>query len=209
MLTIIEEVRQKGRLMYLVQCDCGTQEVKRKDHVNKQRTTSCKSCSAKRTAKQYPPPINRTGCEGLSGTHYLAIKFGALRRNIPFSLSAKFLWKLYNQQNGLCALTGIPIVLTNKIKNQNVDWDIITASLDRKDNALGYYEENVWWVHKEVNRLKNNYSLEELLYWSKLLLDKHGDPEPSLNGDILEGATTRDRDSRVSNVPTSAQPLNN
>lgn len=86
-------------------------------------------------------------------------------------------------------------MLVNKIKNQNVNWDVITASLDRKDNKLGYEEGNVWWVHKMVNRLKNNYSLEELLYWSKLLLDKHGNPEPSLSSDALEGATTRDRDS--------------
>jgi hypothetical protein len=42
----------------------------------------------------------------------------------------------------------------------------------------------VQWVHKEINRLKNNYTLEELLYWSKLLLDKHGNPDPSSTNEI-------------------------
>ena len=204
-LTVLEEVKHNGRLMYRTQCDCGRVDIKRKDWVISGRTTSCKNCASKRTAINYPPPVNRTGCKGLSGTHYLSIKAGASRRNIPFDLSAEFLWKLFEEQEGKCALTGLDLVLVNKIKNQNVDWDTITASVDRKDNSKGYTEDNVWWVHKTVNRLKNNYSLEELLCWSKLLLDKHGNPDPSLSGNTLEGATTRDRDSRVSNIPTSAQ----
>lgn len=206
-LTILGEVNQDKRWKYKVQCECGKIEVKRKDWVESGRTTSCKSCASKRTAKKYPPPVNRTGYCGLSGTHYISIKSGAARRSITFEVSPKFLWELFEKQNRQCALTGTTLVLENKIKNNNVDWDVITASLDRKDSAKGYTEDNVWWVHKTINRLKNNYSLEELLYWSRLLLAKHGNPEPSQSGDTLEGATTRDQDSRVSNVPTSAQPL--
>jgi hypothetical protein len=206
-LTVLEEVKHNNRLMYRTQCDCGRIDLKRKDWVKSGRTTSCKNCASKKTALKYPPPTHRTGCGGLSGTHFLSIKNGATRRNIPFDLDVEFLWKLYKDQKGLCALTDVPLVLTTALKNQNVNWDIITASLDRKDSSKGYTIDNVQWVHKEINRLKNNYSLEELLYWSNLLLKKHGNPEPSQSGDILEGATTRDRDSRVSNVPTSAQPL--
>lgn len=207
MLTVIKEVRNNGRLMYVTKCDCGKMEVKRKDHVTSGRTTSCKSCSAKRTAVNHPPPINRTGCGGLSGTHYLAIKSGASRRNIPFELNVEFLWNLYLKQGGLCALTDIPIVLNTAILNNNVDWNIITASLDRKDNSKGYSEDNVWWVHKEVNRLKNNYALEDLLYWSKLLLDKHGNPDPSVLN-TLEVSTKEQRlggEDVTNNPPTSAR----
>lgn len=80
-------------------------------------------------------------------------------------------------------------------------------------NKLTILEEvnhNKRWMYKvqcACGKLKNNYSLEELLYWSRLLLAKHGNPEPSQSGNTLEGATTRDRDSRVSNIPKSAQPL--
>jgi hypothetical protein len=75
---IWEEVNQNKRWMYKVQCDCGKVEIKRKDWVISGRTTSCKSCASKRTAKNYPPPTNRKGCQGLSGTHFLSIKNGAL-----------------------------------------------------------------------------------------------------------------------------------
>ena len=208
-LTVLEEVKHNNRLMFRVQCDCGKIEIKRKDWVKSGRTTSCKSCASKRTAMKYPPPINRKGCQGLSGTHFISIESGACKRNLAFEVSAEFLWNLFEQQKGKCALTGVDIVLVNKIKNNNVDWEAITASLDRKDSSKGYTEDNVQWVHKTINRLKNNYSLEELLHWSKLLLDYHGNPEPSLSSNALEGATTRNRVSRDSNVPTSPQPLSN
>lgn len=206
-LTVLEEVKHKNRLMYKVQCDCGRIDIKRKDWVISGRTTSCKNCASKRTAAKYPPPTNRKGCEGLSGTHFLSIKNGALRRNLSFDLTPEFLWKLYQDQNGMCALTNLPIILVNKIKNQNVDWDIITASLDRIDSSKGYEVDNVQWVHKEINRLKNNYSLEELLYWSKLLLEKQGNPDPSVVNEVK--VTTKEQrlgiEDSTNNMPTSAQ----
>lgn len=207
-LTVEQEVSKDGRRYFVTHCDCGKVELKRKDWVISGRTTSCKSCASKRTAQKYPPPINRKGCEGLSGTHFLSIKNGAERRNISFELTPEFLWKLYKDQKGLCALTGVPIVLENRIKKQNVDWSVVTASLDRIDNSLGYIEGNVWWVHKIVNRLKNNYSLEELLFWSKLLLDKHGNPERSSVNEIkvAENVQRLGGEDSTNNPPTSAQP---
>lgn len=184
MLQILNEVHHKGRRMYVTRCECGKQEIKRKDWVHSGRTTSCKSCSAKRTAKKFPMPVRKTGYGELSGTHFLSIKNNALRRNLAFDLTPQILWKLYEKQKGLCALTGIPITLNRSIKNNNVNWDVVTASVDRIDSFKGYTIDNVQWVHKEINRLKNNYTLEELLYWSKLLLDKHGNPDPSSTNEI-------------------------
>lgn len=178
------QTNKDNRKLLHVICSCGQIDFKQERYLLTGRSTSCKSCSAKKTAKNFPPPLNRTGCEGLSGTHFLAIKFGAKKRNILFDLSPEFLWNLYVDQNSLCALTGVPITLVNSIKNQNVDWDVITASLDRVDNSKGYVKENVWWVHKVVNRLKNNYSVDELIYWSRLLVNKHGNLEPSVSKDI-------------------------
>jgi len=207
MLSLVEYKTVNKRSMWLMRCHCGTEELKRPDHVITGRVRMCKSCSAKETAKTTPPPIRRTGYAGLSGTHYSHIKASAKRRNIEFNVTEKQLWELYEAQNNKCALTGVPIVLVAEIQNNNPNWEVITASLDRKDSSIGYVIENLWWVHKEVNRLKNNYSLEELLFWSRLLLSKHGNPDPSHSGDTAEGATTRDRVSRDSNIPTSAQQL--
>jgi hypothetical protein len=203
---ILEEVKDNNRKMYKVQCDCGKIELRRPTHVTTGRTKSCKSCSAKLTVSKHPMPVNRTGCEGLSGTHYLSIKSGADKRNLVFEVTPEYLWELYKTQRGKCAISGVDIVLVNKIKNNNVDWSTVTASLDRINSSEGYQPGNVWWVHKRVNRLKNDFSMDELLYWSQAIIKQHGNPEPSGSGDTSDGATTRDRVSRDSNIPTSAQP---
>ena len=99
--------------------------------------------------------------------------------------------------------------IKDAIKNNSVDWSVVTASLDRIDSSKGYQPGNVWWVHKRVNRLKNDFSMDELLYWSRAIVRQHGNPEPSRGGDTSEGATTRDRVLRDSNIPKSAQPISN
>ena len=206
-LTILEEVKHKKRWMFKTQCDCGKIEIKRKDWVISGRTTSCKSCASKRTAKRYPPPINFQGVGGLSKTHYSSIKHNALRRNISFDVSLEFLWRLFEKQNGLCALTQLPITLLPLIKNSNVNWDVISASVDRIDSTKGYTEDNVWWVHKEVNRLKNNYSVEELVSWCKLIVNTHGNPDPSTgNANQVPVKEQRlDGEEATNNPSTSAQ----
>ena len=206
-LTILDEVKHQGRWKYKVQCSCGKIEMTRKDWVVSGRTTSCKSCASKRTAKKYPPPINSKCIGDFSGTHYNHIKHSALRRKIEFNVSAEYLYNLWLQQDCICALTGIPIYLSTSLSGGNPDWKVITASLDRIDNSKGYVEGNVWWVHKTINRLKNNYSLEELLFWSKLLLDKHGNPDPSVVNAIT--VTTKEQrlesEEATNNLSTSAQ----
>jgi len=204
--TILEEVKDNNRKMYKVQCGCGKIELRRPTHVNSGRTKSCKSCSAKLTVSKYPMPVNKTGCNGLSGTHFFSIKNSAKIRKITFDVTPEFLWKLYEDQFGMCAISGVRIHLKDAIKNNSVDWSVVTASLDRIDSSKGYQPGNVWWVHKRVNRLKNDFSMDELLYWSQAIVKQHGNPEPSGSGDTSEGATTRDRVLRDSNIPTSAQP---
>ena len=98
---------------------------------------------------------------------------------VRFDLSPEYLWRMFEKQKGKCALTNLDLTLNRSLKKQNVNWDVITASVDRINSDIGYVDGNVWWVHKEVNRLKNDYSLEELLYWCKLLVNRHGNPEPS------------------------------
>ena len=178
------KVNSDNRKLLHVICKCGSIDFKQERYLTTGRSTSCKSCASKKTAKNFPPPIRRTGYGELSGTHFLSIKNNAIKRNIEFSISAERLWFLYEEQKGLCALTGVPIILNRSLKNQNVNWDVITASVDRIDSQIGYLEGNIWWVHKDVNRLKNNYSMDKLLYWAKLLVNKHGNPEPSIPNNI-------------------------
>ena len=95
---------------------------------------------------------NYTGYEDLTGTFWDRCKGGALGRNLEFSISIEYAWKIFVKQNKRCALTGVPICLSNEKGHR------ATASLDRINNNLGYIEGNVHWVHRNINIMK--YSLD-------------------------------------------------
>lgn len=67
--------------------------------------------------------------------------------------NAKVAWFKFVEQEGKCALTSKAISLSDlsrKLKDQ-------TASLDRIDSAQGYVPGNIQWVHKDVNRMKQDF----------------------------------------------------
>ena len=47
----------------------------------------------------------------------------------------------------------------------------MTMSLDRIDNNKGYIEENVQWVHKDINMMKRIYSQDYFIYMCKLVAE--------------------------------------
>lgn len=147
--------KRKGKLVYLYpirkgkeafwvsQCDCGgisTISVKVIEKVN-----ACK-CGISRKKKDNP---SWDGFEDISGNYLYGIKQGAIRRNFDYSLTNEYIWDLYQKQNRKCALSELDIHFG---KNGEVQ----TASLDRIDSNFGYAINNVQWVHKDVNKMKNN-----------------------------------------------------
>lgn len=79
-------------------------------------------------------------------------------------LTLPMLQNMYKTQNGLCALSGVPMTWgTNK---GHVRTHI---SLDRIDSAVGYEENNVHLVCRIVNIMKNNLTVDEFVGWCKLI----------------------------------------
>jgi len=75
------------------------------------------------------------------------------RRNLKFEIDKEYVWELFENQNGKCALSGIDIVLDVGSRKREQ-----TASLDRIDSSKGYIKGNVQWVHKDVNSMKMDYT---------------------------------------------------
>ena len=50
----------------------------------------------------------------------------------------------------------------------------MTASIDRIDSNKGYIEDNVVWVHKDINIMKNKFSKEYFLMLCKKIVENHG-----------------------------------
>lgn len=140
-----------------VQCSCGKIEFKLARNLKNGRCISCKSCSSKRTASNYPPPSSFKGIGDLGATYFSKLRSSSIVRGFEFEITIEYAWNLLVQQNFKCKLSSLPINLTSQTSNSNPDYYNFTASLDRIDNTKGYIEGNVQWVHKDINRMKHAF----------------------------------------------------
>ena len=99
------------------------------------------------------------GCGEIQGGLYSRFYYSAKNRGINFDVSVEYIWELFLKQDRKCALTGREIVFSPAVKRDKER----TASLDRIDSSIGYIEGNVQWVHKQVNRMKQGFTNEELI----------------------------------------------
>lgn len=73
------------------------------------------------------------------------------------------MWNLFLKQDRKCALSGEPIQFSSKVHKFDR-----TDSMDRIDSSKGYTRENVQWLHKHVNLMKWDFTVERFKY----LIDK-------------------------------------
>ena len=93
------------------------------------------------------------------------LRQNAKDRKLDFDLDIKYVWKLFLKQNRKCALTGETLKFSTKCWSHDA-----TASLDRIDSLKGYVKGNVQWVHKEINMMKQQYSMDMFLDWCKKIV---------------------------------------
>ena len=141
-------------------CDCGnTTPPIRGCHLMRGLTTSCGCLKESMKGKQHP---RWNGYEDMSGSFLLNCKHNAQLRNLEWNVNYEYLWKLYEDQNRKCAITGAPISFSDvKLSNDT------TASLDRIDNAQGYVCGNVQWVHKVIQKMRMELSVSDFIDWCK------------------------------------------
>jgi hypothetical protein len=161
------------------QCECGEKRFFNFREMRAGRIISC-GCGAKNRWKKYINDIglNCTGAEHpqwkgkgkISGGAWASWKKSARDRNIPFVVTIEDGWSLYEQQGGLCALSGVPIAFATQASKQRQK----TASLDRIDSSKGYVLENIQWVHKQINYMKGKMLLPELVEWCKAITSTQG-----------------------------------
>lgn len=126
--------------------------------------TFCKSCSAKRNFQRYNGVVQEEFGVRLSWLR--TYRVGADARGLTFNITAKDIRQLYDEQEGLCALSGQPINLPLSSRYASV-----TASIDRIDNSSGYTKENIQLVHKKINMLRGALGVEDFVDLCKMVAE--------------------------------------
>ncbi len=125
-------------------CDCGKRCYAQASRLLNGRKRSC-GCLQKRIGDSHP---GWKGCGEISGEFWAGIKHGATSRHYCFEITINEAWELFLAQNRKCKLTGIEIGFSQRSS---------TASLDRINNQQGYVFDNVQWLHKDVNFMKQAF----------------------------------------------------
>lgn len=156
-ILLVGNTSRKSRAI-TCKCKCGKESIVRLTSLFSGKSKGC-ACSAggqKLLAK-------KNGIGNLSKTQYYYYIHCANRRDISWYLSMEFIWNLLVKQEHKCALSGLPLILNLKPGPDT------TASLDRIDSKLPYQENNVQWVHKDVNKMKSNFSDSQFINICKLV----------------------------------------
>lgn len=144
-------------------CDCGNVVVKRIDGVKSLRIVSCGCFNRNKISLLGCNNPAYKGFPNISGQYFSQLKRSAQVRNIIFNLTKQDLENLYLKQNKRCALTNIPIYFGS---NKNI-------SLDRIDSRLGYIENNIQFVIKDINLMKRNLDETFFIYLCNCVAKQH------------------------------------
>ena len=140
------------------------------DGVKKYRAR-CKSCVLN-VAKTKHPETHKIKSQNRSASpraFISSILYHATNRkqDLGFNLDLDYLVKIFEEQSGCCAISGIEMTYL-----AGSGRTLTNISIDRIDSSRGYLRGNVQLVCDIVNRMKSNMTQEELLFWCEKILRK-------------------------------------
>ena len=93
------------------------------------------------------------GYNNLSMSYFNQIKRHSIKRGRECSITIDDVWNQFNKQNGKCVYTGIDLELPQRSRRKSNG----NSSLDRIDSSRGYTKDNIQWVHKDINWMKQDF----------------------------------------------------
>lgn len=127
----------------------------------------CKKC-LKKDPTRYNRLIKKDDLDLFLKDVYYGAKHRSIKRNIKFELTLEYLKNLWNNQNGLCAISKLKMthtILEGKLKTN--------LSIDKINPTLGYTKDNIQLVCNIINVMKSNMSIKDLIYFCKLIIQEN------------------------------------
>ena len=156
-----EGTHKKSRdALWKCKCVCGRFSITKGYYFTNGYSTQCKYCGMH---KRSPYPSNN-----IPNPIWKRIINNAKKRNIEFKITKSEAYEKFLAQNKKCKLSGLPLSFplhgTDLINNGCI------ASLDRIDSNMSYTYNNIQWVHKDINLMKNALSELRFMELCKLIV---------------------------------------
>jgi hypothetical protein len=154
-----ENLKVHNKIAFKVKCSCGKECIIPAKDLKSGIRKRCKSCASRITLANKPFVKKDYSREDYLRTYLNRVEEGAEKRDIQFSLTLDYVIDLLEKQEYKCALSGLNIDVLSRSGSED-----FVASIDRINNDLGYYEGNIQWVHKDINRMKHIFSQDYFLF---------------------------------------------
>lgn len=130
---------------WLCRCECGIEKPVKAQILLNGTSTKCTFCGRTQKKRQQPGVVPHF--------YWRGVIHNANKNNRVLEVTPIDAFVLLESQLFKCKMTGLPIdfadCASNHLKGHT------TASLDRIDSDKPYVLDNVQWVHKDVNLMKN------------------------------------------------------
>lgn len=134
-------------------CDCGTEKTIYQTHLIQGNIVSCGCIKRNSSSKCWK------GFGEISGDVWGEIQRKRTnRKKREFNITIQQAWNLFLEQNRKCKLSNLPLMFGETNDKPR------TASLDRIDSSKDYTIDNVQWVHKKINIMKNRLEQNYFIY---------------------------------------------
>jgi hypothetical protein len=153
-----------GRFFICKCSGCSINDYRRRKDAFFSKSQNVYSCGCKQNQPQKEARYNWSGYKDLTGHQFSRWRTGAKNRNLSFNITPEFVWHMYEQQDRKCPITGEYLFFYEKAGGKT------NISIDRKDNSIGYEENNVWLTHIDFNKFHHTYSIERVVELSKLII---------------------------------------
>lgn len=152
-----------GSRYWLCRCKCGNERKFLTAYLTgngKRSATKCKDCELRELEEK-----NRIFSE-IPDRFWNKFLHTAQKRNYEVVITKKDALNKFLDQGSKCALTRIDLYFTNLTTNYH---RYTNASIDRIDSSLPYTLDNIQWVEKRINMMKQQYSQNEFIELCKLV----------------------------------------
>ena len=119
------------------------------------KSNKCAKCSAAGRGRKR----KKAGYKDIPNWFWVGVIYQAEDRKIEFKLTIKDGQNQFEKQNKKCAISGEPLTFSPTKKSRRTAGN---ASLDRIDSSKGYTVDNVQWVTKMAQNVKQTYSMKDV-----------------------------------------------
>ena len=128
----------------------------------------CNNCNAERQREHDIVLELDSKLEKCLRFRFLGARDRAIKQNIPFNLELQYIIDLWSSQNGICALSGLP--MTFELKQGRVPTNV---SIDKIDRTLGYIKGNIQLVCMVCNQIKSDLTEIEMYNFCKNIVKNY------------------------------------